>query len=253
MEDFKKEIKAMPTAEIEEFLSHRAGLRFSYSKEEIRIFKEELALRADRTFEPFSQTELEEMQCEDDRKQQLWELEQQIASEPTERLQAMLTTASRDEADLILVEIERRESIEKAQHRRSKPINSTPKIVPKAAEKKQPEFDRKSEKTEKPAVADSTEKPTFIMHIFDLLGIICGIVSIIFGVSASEYGIGRYENAEQYVGDAFTGIQGASAQTANNIQALAKLIRFGLTALLIIFGIALICYFGSKLLKKNRQ
>ncbi len=48
-------------------------------------------------------------------------------------------------------------------------------------------------------------------------------------------------------GDAYTGIQNAAAQTAVNIYYLADIVRTGLFAFLLVFGIALICFFLSRI------
>ncbi len=86
-----------------------------------------------------------------------------------------------------------------------------------------------------------------IQKFFPLGGIASGILSVIFGLSTWGMGVGYWEISQTYGGDAYTGMQNASAQAANNVQALAKLTRFGLGALLVVAGIALICYFVSKL------
>lgn len=83
--------------------------------------------------------------------------------------------------------------------------------------------------------------------IFYVIGMISGVISIIGASVVNARGTGAYEAATSYGGDAYTGIQNAAAQTANNVQSLAFLVQTGMSRLLIVLGIALICYFGAKL------
>ena len=83
-------------------------------------------------------------------------------------------------------------------------------------------------------------------------GIICGIISIIFSFDIKKMSIGFYESSSQYGGDAYTGIQNASAQAANNVRDLANIVRTGLFAFFLITGIALICFFVSRLDDNNQ-
>ncbi len=82
--------------------------------------------------------------------------------------------------------------------------------------------------------------------IFNVFGFLGGILSFILGIILACFSTGYSESSYSYGGDAYTGIQNASAQTANNIQDLAAITKFGLSALLAVAGIALIAYFGSK-------
>lgn len=58
---------------------------------------------------------------------------------------------------------------------------------------------------------------------------------------------GSYESYFEYGGDAYTGIQNASAQAANNISDLAEIVSMGMFAFLLVFGIALICFFIGRI------
>ncbi len=78
-------------------------------------------------------------------------------------------------------------------------------------------------------------------------GIISGVISIIFSFVVKGMSIGSYEWYSEYGGDAYTGIQNAAAQTANNTQDLADIVRTGLFAFLLVFGIALICFFITRI------
>jgi len=51
---------------------------------------------------------------------------------------------------------------------------------------------------------------------------------------------GAWERSEAYGGDAYTGIQNAAAQTANNVQALARIARFGFGSVLTVGGAAMV-------------
>ena len=80
------------------------------------------------------------------------------------------------------------------------------------------------------------------------LGIFSGIISIILGIVSFclDNGYGVY--SKSYGGDAYTGIQNAAAATANNVQSLCDVVKFGFGALLIVIGLAIIAFFLSKLL-----
>lgn len=86
--------------------------------------------------------------------------------------------------------------------------------------------------------------------ICNIIGVISGFISIIFAFVVKKMSIGSYENNYTYGGDAYTGMQNASAQAANNVQALADIVRTGLFALLFVIGVALICYFVSKIINE---
>lgn len=89
--------------------------------------------------------------------------------------------------------------------------------------------------------------------ICSIAGAIGGFISIIFGFIISGMSTGSWENNTSYGGDAYTGIQNAAAQTANNVQDLAEILKIGSAFALIIFGIAMICYFGLKLFKNSEN
>lgn len=83
--------------------------------------------------------------------------------------------------------------------------------------------------------------------LFNVIGLLSGILSAILGFVVFGLDTGSWENPSSYGGDAYTGIQNAAAQTANNVQDLTEIIKFGVASLLIIVGIAIFCYFGAKL------
>lgn len=82
---------------------------------------------------------------------------------------------------------------------------------------------------------------------FPIGGIISGILSIIFGIIMFSKDIGYYEASYSYGGDAYTGIQNAAAQTANNVKALSEITKNGFGFFLIAVGLIAIFYFASKL------
>ena len=86
-------------------------------------------------------------------------------------------------------------------------------------------------------------------RICSVVGAIGGLVSIILGFVISDMSTGSWESNSSYGGDAYTGIQNAAAQTANNVQYLAEILKTGMSYVLIIFGIAMIAYFGIKFFK----
>lgn len=88
---------------------------------------------------------------------------------------------------------------------------------------------------------------------FSIIGILSGILSVIFGIITFTKDTGSYAARESYGGDAYTGIQQASATGANNVQDLAEIVKFGLGALLIVLGIAIICYFSVKISTINQK
>ena len=89
--------------------------------------------------------------------------------------------------------------------------------------------------------------------ICSIIGAIGGFISIILGFVVSGMSTGSWESNSSYGGDAYTGIQNAAAQTANNVQDLAEILKTGMSSALIIFGIAMIAYFGLKFFKNAEK
>lgn len=83
--------------------------------------------------------------------------------------------------------------------------------------------------------------------LFDAFGALSGLLSIIFGIVVYAADTGSWESSYSYGGDAYTGIQNASAQAANNIHELTQLMSLGLGSILLIAGLVLCCCFGAKL------
>lgn len=72
--------------------------------------------------------------------------------------------------------------------------------------------------------------------------VLIGIVAIVLAIICSGADVGYYENSQVYGGDAYTGIQQAAAQTANNVKYLAEIVRFGFAAVLAVAGLICIAY-----------
>ena len=89
--------------------------------------------------------------------------------------------------------------------------------------------------------------------ICSIIGAVGGLISIILGFVVSGMSTGSWESNSSYGGDAYTGIQNAAAQTANNVQDLAEILKTGMSSALIIFGIAMIAYFGLKFFKNTEK
>ena len=70
--------------------------------------------------------------------------------------------------------------------------------------------------------------------------IIVGLLSIVLAIVCDTKGIGEYEYAKYYGGDAYTGIQQASAQTANNILETNKILKYGFGSVLLVAGLAML-------------
>ena len=85
----------------------------------------------------------------------------------------------------------------------------------------------------------------------NIVGIISGIISIVFSFIIKSMSTGSFERSLTYGGDAYTGIQNASAQAANNVKDLALLVQSGIFGFLLVFGIALICFFLSRLFEET--
>lgn len=75
-----------------------------------------------------------------------------------------------------------------------------------------------------------------------------GASSIALGIYCFSFNTGEFIMDNIYGGDAFTGMQNASATAARNLLSMSRIIQFGLSSLLIVGG-ALIVVLGIP--KKN--
>lgn len=83
-----------------------------------------------------------------------------------------------------------------------------------------------------------------------LLYIVVGVVAIIWGLTLSYSGTST--DNKTYGGDAYTGIQNASAKAANNINHLGDTVCAGLKGILIIMG-GTLCILGYSSIKKEEK
>lgn len=67
-----------------------------------------------------------------------------------------------------------------------------------------------------------------------------GGIAIILGIVLLAKDTGPYSSYERYGGDAYTGIQHASVDTARSVQRLSEIVQLGLGSILIVGGAALI-------------
>ena len=79
--------------------------------------------------------------------------------------------------------------------------------------------------------------------IISIIGTIVGIMSIRYSFVIRKMSTGMFERELAYGGDAYTGIQNAAAQTANNVQDLTEVLRKGFSSVLLIVGLLAVCYF----------
>lgn len=105
---------------------------------------------------------------------------------------------------------------------------------------------------EAPAATSAVKAETPKTNFKNVLNI-CGILSLIFGLIVFNKNTGYSQQSITYGGDAYTGIQNAAAQAANNVKFLNEAVVYGFGALLIVVGIALVCYFGRKYVIENNK
>lgn len=79
------------------------------------------------------------------------------------------------------------------------------------------------------------------------IGIVFGIIAIILSFTVRDLDNGSYESNKSYGGDAYTGIQNAAAQAANNVQDGNDIIMAGFGNVLLIMGGATVAYFLKEL------
>lgn len=83
--------------------------------------------------------------------------------------------------------------------------------------------------------------------LFLIGGAISGVISVIFGIVMSFKTAGFLGSMREYGGDAYTGIQNAAAQTANNVLFLGVITRSGCSFILVSMGLISAFYFMSEL------
>ena len=82
-------------------------------------------------------------------------------------------------------------------------------------------------------------------------GIILGIVTIVLAVLVFDASVGYYESSISYGGDAYTGIQNAAAQTANNVKYVGEMLRLALGSLLMVLGLGI--FMGSLCIRTKEK
>lgn len=86
--------------------------------------------------------------------------------------------------------------------------------------------------------------------VLAIAGIVCGIATIIIGVTLLKADCGSWqETGVSFGADFYTYSYKASARAANNVQDLAKILRSGLSYLLMTLGAFEALYFGNMTLK----
>lgn len=83
--------------------------------------------------------------------------------------------------------------------------------------------------------------------IASLVGIGTGILSMIFGFITFGKGVGSTADYASFGADFYTYQYRATRYAANNVRDLSKIACFAGGALLVVLGLALICYFLIKL------
>ena len=66
---------------------------------------------------------------------------------------------------------------------------------------------------------------------------IIGVVGIILAIVCLLQDVGKVAETQYFGGDAYTGIQHASAYTASNVLALTKLVKVGFSSLLVLLSL----------------
>lgn len=85
--------------------------------------------------------------------------------------------------------------------------------------------------------------------ILSICGMISGVVSFILGLEMFDRPIGLIEFDESYGGDAYTGIQNATASAVNNLYRINETLKYGIGYLLIAIGLISIFVFALRLFK----
>lgn len=72
--------------------------------------------------------------------------------------------------------------------------------------------------------------------------VIAGIVSIALSIHCFNMNEGEYRSNSMYGGDAYTGMQNASASAARNVKTLSKIVKSGFGSTLLVCGLTLIAF-----------
>ena len=83
---------------------------------------------------------------------------------------------------------------------------------------------------------------TALQVLGNAAGIVSGAVAMQYSSEIKGMGTGSGASYETYGGDAYTGIQNASAQVSHNVCDLSEIVRDSFSLLLFVIGLALICW-----------
>ena len=103
-----------------------------------------------------------------------------------------------------------------------------------------------------PASAVKHRNKGLLKLIACMIGIVSGLLSAVLGLITYGMDTGSYASSLSYGGDAYTGIQNAAAQSANNMLYASEIIRFGFGSLLLVLGLFIIALFIFLLCKDNK-
>ena len=82
-------------------------------------------------------------------------------------------------------------------------------------------------------------------------GIVLGLAAILMSLVVFSADVGSYESNKSYGGDAYTGMQQASAQAANNVLYTGEMLQIGVGSILALHGCVL--FFGSLCIKSSKK
>jgi hypothetical protein len=78
------------------------------------------------------------------------------------------------------------------------------------------------------------------LKLLKIFGICLGVLAIVFSLVVFSGSVGYYESSQTYGGDAYTGIQNAAAQSANNIMYVGETVQMALGFFLLIQGLVML-------------
>ena len=87
--------------------------------------------------------------------------------------------------------------------------------------------------------------------LLKIFGIALGVLTIILAIVVFTQNVGYYESSHSYGGDAYTGIQNASAQAANNVKYVGEMIRFAMGSMMLVMGLAMVL--GSLCIRTEKK
>ena len=76
--------------------------------------------------------------------------------------------------------------------------------------------------------------------LLKIFGIILGVATIVLAIIVFSKSVGYSESNQSYGGDAYTGIQNAAAQAANNVKYVGEMLRFALGSQMLVMGLGML-------------